>query len=98
MYLYYYFNEKYVGTVDIEVMFASKNRYTLITTDEKGASLLGSLELMYGRRILSFSPAYVYDCRHNLKGNLNRLPEHIYTTSKVGPVLKWDDREHVLCV
>lgn len=102
MYLYYYFNEKFVGNVDIEVMFASKNRSSLIVTDEKGGALLDSLELMYGRHIDKFTPAVAYNFRHAIapRGSAKtpRLPPHIYTTSKVGPVLKWDDLSMSLCV
>lgn len=102
MYLYYYFNEKYVGTVDIEVMWASNNSGSLIVTDEKGEALLGSLELMYGKHIERFTRANAYALKQGipLRGSNKKfvLAEHIYTTSKVGPVLKWDDQRDTLCV
>ena len=102
MYLYYYLNEKYVGTVDIEVMFASNNPYSLIVTDEKGGALLGSLEMMYGKNIPSFTKSEAYDLKRGIRiaykdASLASLPQHIYTTSKVGPVLKWDTMSRVLC-
>lgn len=92
MYLYYYLNEKYVGNVDIEVFLASKNSSYLVVTDEKGGALLGSLEMMYGKHIEKFTPAEAWGMRYRA------LPTHVYTTSKVGPVLKWDDRSCALCV
>lgn len=91
MYLYYYLNEKYVGNVDIEAMLARKVLSALIVTDEKGGALLGSLEMMYGKHIEKFTPAEAWGMRYRA------LPPHVYTTSKVGPVLKWDDRSCALC-
>lgn len=100
MYLYLYINEQLVGNVDIEVMFASKTRSTLIVTDEKGAALLGSLELMYGKHIEKFTPAEAWGMRSRESTPWSKtiIPAHIYTTSKVGPVLKWDDHSCALCV
>lgn len=102
MYLYLYINEQLVGNVDIEVMFASKTRSSLIVTDEKGAALLGSLEMMYGKQIYKLTPELAYQIKRGIaprgSGKTPRLPPHVYTTSKVGPVLKWDDRNCALCV
>lgn len=102
MYLYYYLNEKYVGNVDIEVFLASKNSSYLVVTDEKGGALLGSLEMMYGKQIYKLTPELAYQIKRGIaprgSGKTPRLPPHVYTTSKVGPVLKWDDRSCALCV
>ena len=99
MYLYYYLNEKYVGNVDIEAMLARKVLSALIVTDEKGGALLGSLEMMYGKHIEKFTPAEAWKMRARESTPWSKtIPAHIYTTSKVGPVLKWDDRSCALCV
>lgn len=96
MYLHYYLNEKYVGTVDIEVMMASKNRYSLIANDQEGQDLIGSLELMYGKKIPWFSAGEAYDLRRGVAiaykdAGQRSLPQHIYLTKKVGPVLAWSE-------
>ena len=99
MYLYYYLNEQYVGNVDIEVFLASEHSSYLIVTDEKGGALLGSLEMMYGKEIKKYTMAQAYVLANSTSTPWSKsLPAHVYTTSKVGPVLKWDDRSCALCV
>lgn len=92
MILHYYLNEKYVGPVDIETFFDFKQSKTLITCTDECELLLGSLELVYGKRIQRFNSEFAYSM-----GN-KAMPKHIFLTRKSGKVLQWDDRNMgILC-
>lgn len=78
MYLYYYLNEKLVGTVDIEVFMELKTPKVLVTCSEDDKNLLCSLELMYGKQINRRTSEYA---------RLVKLPSHVFTTKRCGKVL-----------
>ena len=98
MYLHYYLNEKYVGPVDIEVFFDSKNSKTLVACSPECSDLLLGLELVYGKKIPSFSRADMFETRAKViaRGNVPQLPPHVYTTKKCGPFLAWNDYDRTL--
>lgn len=100
MYLHYYLNEKYVGPVDIEVFFDSKNRKELVACSSECSDLLLGLELVYGRKIPTITRGEAFDLYHG--GNrtnpysTSSLANHVFTTKKCGPSLAWCDRDRTL--
>lgn len=100
MYLHYYLNQKYVGVVDIEVFFDSKNAKTLISCSAECENLLLGLELVYGKHIERFTRGEAWDLQHGHSRNprypRSTMPPHVYTSKKCGPVLKWDEYERAL--
>lgn len=94
MYLYYYLNEKYVGTVDIEVFFELKQKKSLITCTQEAEDLLAALELMYGKSIQRDTLVATY---HFLsgpvdhRGQYRQLPPHVFLTKKMGKQLQWSE-------
>lgn len=97
MYLHYYLNEKYVGPVDIEVFFDTKNAKTLVACSPECSDLLLGLELVYGKKIPSFSRAEMFDLKYMSKDNKNsKMSAHVFTTKKCGPFLTWSDYDRTL--
>lgn len=100
MYLHYYLNQKYVGVVDIEVFFDAKNDKALISCSAECANLLTGLELVYGKKIPTFTRGEAWDLQHGHSRNnpysKSVMPRHVFTTKKCGPVLTWDEYERVL--
>jgi len=100
MYLYYYCNETYVGTVDIEVFMSMVPKKALITCTQEAEDLLNSLELMYGKRIerCTMQQAYDYSWGNGvINSEYRRLPPHVFTTKKMGKQLQWSEWDGTLC-
>lgn len=101
MYLHYYLNQKYVGTVDIEVFFDTKSTKTLIACSEDCENHLLGLELVYGKSIPRIKRDEAWDMQHghySPRGQQKRMsmPAHVFTTRKCGPVLTWSDYDRTL--
>lgn len=100
MYLHYYLNEKYVGPVDIEVFFDSKQPKTLVACSPECSDLLLGLELVYGKKIPSFTRDEMFDLKQRILTSGNkanaRMSNHVFTTKKCGPFLAWNDYDRTL--
>lgn len=92
MYLSLYFNEKYVGQVDIEVYMQDTSNKLLVHHNQDSSDLIDSLQLMYGKKLTHLSPEQLYD--RSMVGQTHR----VYLTKRAGPTLQWDTRVHRLCI